>query len=134
MIRFLAQAALTLIGNALGLIAAALVLPDFQISGFGFTVSIVFFTVAQIVLAPFVLKLAIKHAPAFRGGIALVTTFVVLLLTTWLTDGLRVNGIATWIAAPLIIWLATVIAGIFLPMVLFKKAIGTAKDNRSSKS
>ena len=60
MIRFLAQAALTLIGNALGLIAAALVLPDFQISGFGFTVSIVFFTVAQIVLAPFVLKLAIK--------------------------------------------------------------------------
>ena len=58
--RFLAQAALTLIGNALGLIAAALVLPDFQISGFGFTVSIVFFTVAQIVLAPFVLKLAIK--------------------------------------------------------------------------
>ncbi len=60
MIRFLAQAALTLIGNALGLIAAALVLPDFQISGFGFTVSIVFFTVAQIVLAPFVLKLSIK--------------------------------------------------------------------------
>ena len=60
MIRFLAQAALTLIGNALGLIAAALVLPDFQISGFGFTVSIVFFTVAQIVLAPFVLKLASK--------------------------------------------------------------------------
>ena len=134
MIRFLAQSALTLIGNAIGLLVAAMLLSDFRIDGLGFTISIVFFTVAQIVLAPFILKLAVKHAPAFRGGIALVTTFVVLLLTTWLTDGLRVNGIATWIAAPLIIWLATVIAGIFLPMVLFKKAIGTAKDNRSSKS
>lgn len=134
MIRFLAQSALTLIGNTIGLIVAALFLPDFRIDALGFILSIIFFTVAQIILAPFILKLAIKHAPALRGGIALVTTFVVLLLTTWLTDGLRVNGIATWIAAPLIIWLATVIAGIFLPMVLFKKAIGTAKDNRSSKS
>lgn len=131
MIRLLAQTALTLIGNALGLIAAAIVLPDFRINGFGFTVSIIFFTVAQIILAPFVLKLAIKHAPAFRGGIALVTTFVVLILTTLLTDGLRVNGIATWVAAPLIIWLATVIAGILLPMVIFKKAVANSRDNQS---
>lgn len=133
MIRLLAQIALTLIGNAIGLITAALVLPDFRISGFGFTVSIIFFTVVQVILAPFVLKLAIKHAPAFRGGIALVTTFIVLLLTTWLTDGLRVNGIATWIAAPLIIWLATVIAGILLPMLIFKKAISKASDSRSDR-
>lgn len=133
MIRFLAQSALTLIGNAIGLITAALVLPDFRIGGLGFTISLIFFTIAQIILAPFVLKLAIKHAPAFRGGIALVTTFVVLILTTWLTDGLRVNGVATWITAPLIIWLATVIAGIFLPMVIFKKTVTRTSDNKSNK-
>lgn len=133
MIRFLAQSALTLIGNAIGLITAAFVLPDFRIGGLGFTISLIFFTIAQIILAPFVLKLAIKHAPAFRGGIALVTTFVVLILTTWLTDGLRVNGVATWITAPLIIWLATVIAGILLPMVIFKKAVARTSDNKSNK-
>ena len=121
MIRFFAQTALTLIGNILGLFAASWLLPDFHITGFGFVLSSIFFTVAQIILAPFILKMAIKHAPVLRGGIALVTVFVVLLLTTLFTDGLQISGFATWITAPLVIWVTTVVAGILLPMVLFKE-------------
>ena len=67
--------------------------------------------------------MAIKHAPVLRGGIALVTVFVVLLLTTLFTDGLQISGFAAWITAPLIIWVTTVVAGILLPMVLFKKVL-----------
>lgn len=130
MVQFLAQSILTLLGNAIGLLVASLLLSDFRITGFGFLMSIIFFTVAQIILAPFILKLAIKHAPAFRGGIALVTTFVVLILTSVFTNGLQISGIATWIAAPLIIWLGAVLASIFLPITLFKKTLNRRSSER----
>jgi len=130
MVQFLTQSVLTLLGNAIGLLVASLLLSDFRITGFGFLMSIIFFTVAQIILAPFILKLAIKHAPAFRGGIALVTTFVVLILTSLFTSGLQISGIATWIAAPLIIWLGAVLASIFLPMALFKKTLNRRSSDR----
>ncbi len=130
MVQFLAQSILTLLGNAIGLLVASLLLSDFRITGFGFLMSIIFFTVAQIILAPFILKLAIKHAPAFRGGIALVTTFVVLILTSVFTNGLQISGIATWIAAPLIVWLGAVLASILLPMTLFKKTLNRRSSDR----
>lgn len=128
MIRLLAQSVLTVLGNATGLLVAAVLVPGFHISSLGFIISVVFFTIAQIILAPFVLKLAIKHAPAFRGGIALVTTFIVLILTVWLTDGLRISSLVGWVVAPMVIWLASVLAGIVLPMVLFKKALSDNKE------
>ncbi len=124
MMRMMAQAVLSVLGNAVGLVAASLLLPDFRITGSGFVVSLLFFTIAQIILGPFVLKMAIRYMPVLSGGIALVTTLVVLILTMIFTDGLHISGIATWIAAPLVVWLSTVIAGILLPLVMFKKALG----------
>ncbi|HMQ96054.1 MAG TPA: phage holin family protein [Candidatus Saccharibacteria bacterium] len=121
--RFMIQTVLLICGNALGLLAAALLVTDFRIDAVGFIVSVLFFTLMQVLLAPFVLKMAIKYAPAFRGGIALVTTFVVLLLTVAFTSGLQISSLVAWIIAPLIIWLVSVLAGILLPMVLFKKAL-----------
>ena len=128
MIRFLAQSTLMVIGNALGLLVAAAIVSDFHVSVTGFTLSLVFFTVAQIILAPFILQLAIQYVPAFRGGIALVTTFVVLLLTTWLTSGLRIESATAWVVAPFVIWLISVVAGVLLPLVLFKKALASKTE------
>jgi hypothetical protein len=130
MVRFFAQTLLTIIGNAIGLIAAALILPDFRLDGFGFVVSVLFFTVAYILLLPFILKMAVQYAPAFRGGIALVATFAVLVLTTIFTNGVQINSITTWVIAPLIMWFVTVLSGIILPMFLFKKIL--AKKNSST--
>ncbi len=132
MLRFLAQTVLTIIGNAIGLIVASWLLSDFVINGFGFATSIIFFTIAQLVLAPFVLKMAIKYLPAIRGGIALVTTFIILVLTTVFTDGLVITGVTTWVIAPLIVWACTVLAGIFLPMILFKKALSRKVDSNKN--
>lgn len=131
MLRFLATTVLTLIGNALGLLFASWLIEGFNLSAAGFIWSVVFFTIAQLILSPFVLSMSIRYLPALRGGIALVTTLVVLLLTTLFTGGLTIEGLTAWILAPLIIWLTSVLAGVLLPLVLFKKALGAAKDNKT---
>ena len=123
MLRFLASTALHLIGNAVGLLVAALVLDGFRLQPLGFVVSVAFFTAVEVLLGPFVLKMAITHMPALRGGIALVTTFVGLFLTTLFTGGLQIEGLTAWVLAPLIVWVSVLLAAILLPMVLFKKVL-----------
>jgi putative membrane protein len=121
--RFLASTALYLLANALGLLAAAYLLDGFTLRPLGFVVSVLIFTAVEALLGPFVLKVAVRYAPALRGGIALVTTFVGLLLTSVLTDGLRIEGAMTWLLAPFVVWAFVLVAAILLPMVLFKKVL-----------
>lgn len=128
MMRFLATSVLTLLGNALGLILASLLLGGFDIHPVGFIVSVLFFTGVEILFEPFVIKMALRYLPALRGGIALVTTFVGLLLTATFTDGLSISGLSTWIMAPLVIWISVLLAGILLPMVIFKKTLAAVKN------
>jgi len=128
MLRFLATTVLTLLGNALGLIIASLLLTNFHIHPIGFVVSVLFFSGVEILFEPFVIKMALRYLPALRGGIALVTTFVGLVLTAIFTDGLTINGLSTWIMAPLIIWISVLLAGILLPMVIFKKTLAAVKQ------
>lgn len=123
MVRFLASITLYILANAVGLLAAMILLSDFRIDGYGFVVSLLFFTVVGVVLGPFILKLSVKYMPALRGGIALVTTFVGLLLTSIFTNGLTIAGWQTWVVAPLVVWLFVLLAGILLPMVLFKEVL-----------
>lgn len=132
MLRFLATTVLTLLGNALGLIIASWLLEGFNLSVAGFLWSVLFFTIAQLILTPFVLSMSLRYLPALRGGIALVTTLVVLWLTTLFTSGVEIRDLTAWILAPLIIWLTTVLAGVVLPLFLFKKTLSNAKERRSS--
>jgi len=132
MLRFLAITVLTLLGNALGLLIASWLIDGFNLTAAGFVWSVVFFTIAQLIFTPFVLSMSIRYLPALRGGIALVTTFVVLWLTTLFTDGLTINGVNAWILAPLVIWLVSVLAGVVLPLFLFKKTMQGAKQKDAS--
>lgn len=131
MMRFIASTALKLLGNATGLIIASLLLPNFHLHPLGFIVSVIFFTGVEVLLEPFIIKMALRYVPALRGGIALVTTLIGLLLTAIFTNGLTINGLQTWIIAPLIIWLSVVVAAIVLPMFLFKKTLQAVKEKRS---
>lgn len=132
MIRFLASSALYLLSNAIGLLMAAWLLDGFSIQPVGFVVSVLIFTGIGILFEPFVTKMALRYIPALRGGIALVTTFIGLLITTNLTDGLSISGLNAWILAPLVIWLSVVLAGILLPLFLFKKALGNVREAKNS--
>ena len=133
MIRFLARTVLMLLANAVGLLIAALLLPGFTVNFIGFVTSVVFFTTVELLIEPFIMKMAIRYLPAIRGGIALVTTFVGLLLTSMFTAGLEISGVTTWVLAPLIIWVSVLLAGILLPLVLFKNILREGANARSAK-
>ena len=122
--RLLAQTAMSLLANALALLAASILLTGFSINGLAFVVAVCIFTASTVILEPLITKIARQNAPYLLGGIAIVTTFVGLLVTTLVTDGLTITGIANWIVATLIIWLATVVASLVLPLFLFKEVLG----------
>jgi putative membrane protein len=128
--RLLAQMSLSLLSNALALLAASMLLTGFAINGLAFVVAVCIFTASTVILEPLITKIARQNAPYLLGGIALVTTFVGLLVTTLVTDGLSITGIGTWVIATLVIWLAAVLAGLVLPRFLFKEVLG---DHRKAK-
>jgi hypothetical protein len=123
MARFLAMTVVELVASAIGLLVAAWLLPGVVLSPTGFVVAVAVFTIAKVILGPFVLKMSLRYARALSGGIALVTTFVGLLVTTWLTSGLTITGASTWVLATLVVWLFSVIAVLVLPLVVFKKVL-----------
>jgi putative membrane protein len=125
MIRFLAQTTVSLLANAIALVVASMLLAGFTINGLAFAVAVCIFTASTVILGPLIAKLATRSAPYLLGGIALVTTFVGLLVTTLVTDGLSITGMATWAVATLIIWVATVVASLVLPRFLFKEVLGS---------
>ncbi len=128
MIRLLLRTALALIGNALGLWIASLVLDDMSISGAAFVLAVVIFTVLTAVLQPLITKIAMQNAPALQGSSALVTTLVALVITDLVSDGLSISGAVTWVLATIIVWLITMLASVLLPMFLFKEILEDRKD------
>ena len=55
------------------------------------------------------------------GGVALIATLVALIVTDLLSDGLDIEGVGTWIAATVIVWLAALLAAFILPFLGLKK-------------
>ena len=118
--RIVKQVTLAVLGNFLGILIASLLLKNFQITGLGIFISVLIFSLAQIIFAPIVSKLTSKYAPSLSSLIALATTFLSLLMASIFAGGLQINGLATWIAASIIVWILTVLLGVILPKFLFK--------------
>lgn len=127
MIMFLLRALIFLVSAALGLIIADVILPGFHIdwANWGsFVLAIVIFAVLQSVLAPWIMKMTRRHAPAFLGGIGIVSTFVALLIVVLLpAAGIGISDALTWVLAPILVWLVTALATWLLPMVFVKRAV-----------
>jgi Flp pilus assembly protein TadB len=45
-----------------------------------------------------------------------------MLISLAIQDGLNIDGVLTWILATLIVWLASLLAALFLPMIFLKQA------------
>ena len=125
MLKFFARMALSLLANAFALLVASILLTGFAINALGFVVAVCIFTASTTILEPLITRIATQNAPYLLGGIALVTTFVGLLVTTLITDGLSIRGIGTWVMATLITWLATIVGTLILPRFLFKEVLGS---------
>jgi hypothetical protein len=122
-IRFLISAAIFLASAAIGLLAANAALDDMSVDATSFVIVVVVFAALQGVLQPFIVKMARQYAPPLLGGIGLVTTFVSLLVTSLVTDGLQISGFDTWVFAALIVWIVTMIATLLLPLIFVKRKV-----------
>jgi hypothetical protein len=122
-IRLVVRTVIVLLGNAVGLIVCSLVLDDFEINATGFIVSLLIFTVAVALMTPFLSSVLQRNrsTSAALGGVALISTFVALVITDLLSDGLEISGVGTWIAATVIVWLGSLIAVFVLPYLGLKK-------------
>ncbi|MDY6996956.1 MAG: phage holin family protein [Actinomycetota bacterium] len=120
MVRFLLRIAVFLGSSAIGLLAASLLVSGVSLSPLGFVAAVVIFTVAQALLSPLLEKMATKYASAFLGGIGVVSTFVALLLASLLSGGLSIDGVGSWIAATVVVWVVTAAATLVLPKLLLK--------------
>lgn len=121
MIRLVVRTVVALLANAIGLIVAAALLDGMSLDAGGFVVAVIVFTVVFALLQPF-LVMQFRRAPsALIGGVALIATLVSLIVTVLLTDGLDIDGVGTWIAATVIVWLAAVLAAFILPFLGLKK-------------
>ena len=126
MIMFLIRAAIFLASAAVGLVVADLLLEGFMIEWgrwWGFVLAVVIFAVLQSVLAPWLARVAQRNAPALLGGIGIVSTFVALVVVVLIPGAGLMIGAPwwTWLAAPVIVWVVTALATLFLPMIFIKK-------------
>src|SRR5262245_15691464 len=113
---------LSLLGNALGLLVANWVLDDMSMTWQAWLIGVLIFTGAMILLQPLVLKMALRYGNALSGGSALVATFFALLVTALITDDLNIDGAWTWVLATVIVWVVSMLGGLFLPWILLRNS------------
>jgi putative membrane protein len=63
-----------------------------------------------------------------RTVVAIAATGVGLLVAALLLDGLKIDGVVTWIAATLIVWLGALLATWILPFLGLKKFLDKRRD------
>jgi len=128
MTRMLATAALSLLANAIGLLLAILLIDGFSIDVTAFIFAVVLFTVAAVIAEPILAKISKNNVPALAGGVALITTFVGLFLTSVLLPGMSTGGMVNLFLATFVVWLGALIAGLILPKFLLTKYLQTPKS------
>ena len=108
--RFLLGWLLGLGGNAIGLLLAWLLLgSDFSINGpIGFIVSLVVFAILSAFFTWLVFKGLDKKAASVVPLTGLISTFLALLVTVLLTDGLSISGWG-WLWGTVIVWILSMV-------------------------
>lgn len=127
--RMLANLVVLVIANAVGLLIAAWLLDDVDLSAGAFVLAVAVFTGVEIIAQPLIIKMGWKYARPLTGASALVATFVALVVTAVVTDGLEIRGAAAWVLATVIVWAAALLAALLLPMFMFKHVLNARRDN-----
>ncbi len=126
MIRLLIRIGVALLGAAIGLIVGAVVLDDMTLDGAAFLLAIVIFVVLTAVLEPLIEKIGDEHLSLVATFSSLITTFLALLITELVSDGLNISGAGTWLFATLIVWACTALA----TWILLRMFIKNVRENR----
>ena len=94
----------------------------------GFFLAVIIFTVVLALLQPFFASQLQRRASAAAGGVSLIATFVALVVTDILSDGVSISGVGTWVLATVIVWAASLIAVFILPFLGLKKYLDNRRD------
>ncbi len=121
MIRLLVRTAVMLLANAVALIVASLVLDGMDIDVTSFIVAVVIFTVVLALMTPFMASQLRRSRSSALGGVALIATLISLIVTDLISDGFSIDGIGTWIAATVIVWVVSLLAAFILPFLGLKR-------------
>jgi uncharacterized membrane protein YvlD (DUF360 family) len=127
-IRLIIRTVIALAGSAVGLLVAAALLDDMEVDAGGFILAVVIFTVAVALLQPFLAVQLRRMGSGALGGVALIATLAGLIITDLLSDGFSINGVGTWIAATVIVWIASLLAVFILPYLGLKKYLEERRD------
>lgn len=119
MVKFLLSALVYLIADAVGLLLAVLILPNFTISAMSFLLAVVIFSLVEAAAHPLLTRFGPKDVPQLQGGIALIAVAVGLLVTDLLMPAMAIGGVSNWLAATLLVWIGSLIAAIILPRYVF---------------
>jgi putative membrane protein len=128
MIRLIVRTLIALVANAVGLIVAAAVLDGMHMDVSSFFLAVIIFTVVFALMQPFLESQFRRSRSAALGGVALIATFIALVVTDILSDGLSINGVGTWISATVIVWLASLLAAFILPFLGLKKFLDERRE------
>jgi putative membrane protein len=128
MIRLIVRTVIALAGSAVGLLVAGALLDGVHISAGGFILAVVIFTITVALLQPFLAVQMRRMGPRALGGVALIATLVGLIVTDLLSEGFSIDGVGTWLAATVIVWLASLIAVFLLPFLGLKKYLEERRD------
>ena len=129
MLRFVVNMCVYVVAAAVGLIVADAVLADMSVSyPTGFLTAVLVFALIQALVAPLLQQVTERNAALLTGGVGLFSALVALIVTVAVTDGLSITGLTTWIAAAVIIWLASMIAGFILSLTVAKKIVKEVRD------
>jgi len=124
-IRLVVRTLVALVANAVGLIVAAALLDGMTLDVTGFVIAVVVFTIVFALIQPFLAVQLRRAGSAALGGVALIATLVSLIVTVLVSDGLSIDGVGTWIAATVIVWIAALLAAFILPFLGLKKYLET---------
>jgi hypothetical protein len=125
MMQILLRALLLLTSWATGLLVATWIVPGVSASIPGFIVAIVVFAVTQAILSLSILKLPHRYASLLLGATGLALTIVALILASTLTHGLVIEGMESWLATIVVVWLVPTIGAITLPELLIRDWAGS---------
>jgi uncharacterized membrane protein YvlD (DUF360 family) len=120
-IRLAIRLLIAVASNAVGLIVAAAALDGMSLNVTGFVLAVAVYTAVFALLQPFLISVLRRSPAPVLGGVAFIATLASLVITTLLTDGLAISGVGTWLAATVIVWLASVLAAFVLPYLGLKK-------------
>ena len=126
MIRLLIRTGIALLGAAIGFIVAAAVLEGMELDGAAFVIAVIIFTVLTAVLEPLIEKIGDEHLSIISAASSLITTFLALLITELISDGLTIDGLDTWLFATLIVWACTALA----TWILLRMFVKNVRENR----